>query len=172
MNLKYNKPPLIRVWIILAALVVVADQMTKAWILQHFALGDSLEITSFFNLVRAHNPGAAFSFLASASGWQRWLFTGIGLCATALIIWQLYEHRGQKLISAALALIMGGALGNVLDRLQHGYVVDFLDFYAPILEPVFHGGHFPAFNVADAAISLGAVGLIIGEIRRGWNRRT
>lgn len=166
-----NTPFPVWPWIFLAALVIVGDQLTKAWVLQHFALGDSLEVTSFFNLVRAHNTGAAFSFLASASGWQRWLFTGIGLCATALIIWQLHEHRGQKLISTAMALIMGGALGNVIDRLQHGYVVDFLDFYFPVLEPLFHGGHFPAFNVADTAISLGAMGLIMVEIQRLWKTR-
>ena len=166
-----KRPPMWH-WIALAALVIVADQITKVWVLEHFKLGDSQEITSFFNLVRAHNTGAAFSFLASASGWQRWLFTGLGLVATALILWQLHIHRGQRLISVAMALIMGGALGNVIDRIQHGYVVDFLDFHWPFLAPMFHGGHFPAFNVADAAITLGAVGLIISEIQRCWKPRS
>ena len=153
-------------WLALAAVVIAADQVTKALVLQHFAFGDSTPITSFFNLVRAHNAGAAFSFLAWGSGWQRWLFTAIGVGATALIVWQLKAHRGQRLISLAMSLIMGGAVGNVIDRVVHGYVVDFLDFHWPFLDPLFHGGHFPAFNVADAGISLGAIFLIASELLR------
>jgi len=124
-----------------------------------FVLGDSRPITSFFNLVRAHNPGAAFSFLAQAGGWQRWLFTGIGLAASALMIWMLRAHPGQKLFGFAIACILGGAIGNVIDRLVHGYVVDFLDFH-------WAGWHFPAFNAADSAITLGAACLLLDELLR------
>jgi hypothetical protein len=98
-------------------------------ILGYYQLGDSTYVTSFFNVVRVHNTGAAFSFLASASGWQRWFFTGIGVVAALFILWMLRSHPGQRLFSFALACILGGAIGNVVDRLLHGYVVDFLDFH-------------------------------------------
>jgi signal peptidase II len=137
----------------------VLDQLTKWLIVGQFVLGDSRPITSFFNLVRAHNPGAAFSFLAQAGGWQRWLFTGIGLAASALMIWMLRAHPGQKLFGFAIACILGGAIGNVIDRLVHGYVVDFLDFH-------WAGWHFPAFNAADSAITLGAACLLLDELLR------
>ncbi|NCW41155.1 MAG: lipoprotein signal peptidase, partial [Betaproteobacteria bacterium] len=140
-------------------LVLVLDQLTKWLIVGQFVLGDSRPITSFFNLVRAHNPGAAFSFLAQAGGWQRWLFTGIGLAASALMIWMLRAHPGQKLFGFAIACILGGAIGNVIDRLVHGYVVDFLDFH-------WAGWHFPAFNAADSAITLGAACLLLDELLR------
>jgi len=139
--------------------VLVLDQLTKWLIVGQFVLGDSRPITSFFNLVRAHNPGAAFSFLAQAGGWQRWLFTGIGLAASALMIWMLRAHPGQKLFGFAIACILGGAIGNVIDRLVHGYVVDFLDFH-------WAGWHFPAFNAADSAITLGAACLLLDELLR------
>ena len=147
-------------------LVIVADQFTKTLILGWFQLGDSRPVTSFFNLVRVHNTGAAFSFLAGAGGWQRWLFTGIGAVATVFIVWQLRAHPGQKLFCFSLASILGGAVGNVVDRLMHGYVVDFLDFHWDFLSGIFHGGHFPAFNLADMAISVGAVCLILDELLR------
>ena len=146
-------------WLGLALLLFIADQITKQWILDRYQLGDATVITSFFNIVRAHNTGAAFSFLADASGWQRWFFTGIGVAAAVFIVWMLRAHAGQRLFSFALACILGGAVGNVIDRLQHGYVVDFLDFHSA-------GWHFPAFNVADSAISIGAVLLILDELRR------
>jgi signal peptidase II len=146
-------------WLVLAAALFVADQWTKQWILDHYQHGDATFVTSFFNIVRAHNPGAAFSFLAGASGWQRWFFTAIGVVAALFIVWLLRAHAGQRLFSFALACILGGAVGNVVDRLQHGYVVDFLDFH-------WAGWHFPAFNVADSAISVGAVLLILDELRR------
>jgi signal peptidase II len=146
-------------WLALALVILIADQFTKTLILGYYRLGDSTVVTSFFNIVRAHNTGAAFSFLAGASGWQRWLFTGIGIAATVLILWMLKSHAGQKLFSFALACILGGAVGNVVDRLLHGYVVDFLDFH-------WAGWHFPAFNVADAGISIGAACLILDEILR------
>jgi len=132
----------------------------------NYRLGDSTYVTSFFNVVRAHNTGAAFSFLANAGGWQRWFFTGIGVAAAIFITYMLRAHAGQKLFSFALACILGGAIGNVIDRVLYGYVVDFMDFHWSFLAPMFHGGHFPAFNVADSAISIGAVCLIWDELRR------
>jgi signal peptidase II len=146
-------------WLGLALIILIADQFTKVLILGAYRLGDSTTITSFFNIVRAHNTGAAFSFLAAASGWQRWLFTAIGVGATVFIVWMLRSHAGQKLFSFALACILGGAIGNVVDRLLHGYVVDFLQFH-------WAGWYFPAFNVADSAITIGAVCLILDELLR------
>jgi len=160
-------------WLAWAVLLVIADQFTKTLILGYYRLGDATYVTSFFNIVRAHNTGAAFSFLADAGGWQRWLFTGIALATAVFILWQLRAHPGQKLFCFALmrmpknmkvlplavALILGGAIGNVVDRLQHGYVVDFLDFHL-------RGWHFPAFNVADCAITVGAACLILDELLR------
>lgn len=153
-------------WLGLAAGILLLDQFTKALILGYYQLGDSTHVTSFFNIVRVHNSGAAFSFLAGAGGWQRWFFTAIGIGAAVFIVWMLRAHPGQKLFAFALACILGGALGNVIDRLLHGYVVDFLDFHWSFLSGIFHGGHFPAFNVADAGISIGAVCLILDEILR------
>lgn len=153
-------------WLAWAAIVVLLDQFTKTLILSHYQLGDSIPVTSFFNIVRVHNHGAAFSFLADAGGWQRWLFTGIGVVAAGFMLWMLKSHPGQKLFAFAISSLLGGAVGNVLDRLIHGHVVDFLDFHWPWLAPLFPGGHFPAFNLADSAITLGAVCLIVDEIRR------
>jgi signal peptidase II len=153
-------------WLAWALIVIIVDQFTKVLILGYYQLGDSSRVTSFFNIVRAHNLGAAFNFLASAGGWQRWLFTGIGVAAAGLMVWMLKNHAGQKLFAFAMASILGGAIGNVLDRMFHGYVVDFLDFHWRWLEPVFPGGHFPAFNVADSAITLGATCLILDELLR------
>jgi signal peptidase II len=146
-------------WLLLAAAVIVLDQLTKALILHEFRLGDSRTVTSWFNLVRVHNAGAAFSFLAGASGWQRWFFIGLGIVAAGFIGWLLRKHAGQTLFSLALALILGGALGNVIDRLLHGYVVDFLQLH-------WRGWYFPSFNVADSAITGGAALLIVDELRR------
>ena len=146
-------------WLGIAAVIVLADQFTKTLILGHFQLGDSRFVTSFFNIVRVHNPGAAFSFLRDAGGWQRWFFTGIALVATVFIIWMLRSHGGQRLFSWALALILGGAIGNVIDRLLHGYVVDFIQVHAG-------GWYFPSFNIADSAITVGAVLLILDELLR------
>lgn len=146
-------------WLGLALALLLADQFTKVLILGYYRLGDGTYVTSFFNIVRVHNTGAAFSFLASASGWQRWFFTAVGVGAAVFIIYLLRSHPGQKLFSFALACILGGAIGNVIDRLLHGYVVDFLDFH-------YAGWHFPAFNIADAAISIGAACLILDELLR------
>lgn len=153
-------------WLGLAAVVLLADVVTKILILQNYQLGDSTFVTSFLNIVRAHNPGAAFSFLAGAGGWQRWFFTAIGIAAAIFIVWMLRSHSGEKLFSFALACILGGAIGNVIDRIVHGYVVDWVDFHWDFLSGIFHGGHFPAFNVADSAITVGAIALILDELLR------
>ncbi len=146
-------------WLALALIIVIADQFTKVLILGYYRLGDSTTVTSFFNVVRAHNTGAAFSFLAGAGGWQRWFFTAIAVAATIFIVWLLRSHAGQRLFSFALACILGGAVGNLVDRLLHGYVVDFLQFH-------YGGWYFPAFNIADAAITIGAGCLILDELLR------
>ena len=146
-------------WLGLALIILLADQFTKVLILGYYHLGDSTYVTSFFNVVRVHNTGAAFSFLAEASGWQRWFFTAIGVAAALFILWMLRSHAGQKLFCFAMACVLGGAIGNVIDRVLHGYVVDFLDFY-------WRNMHFAAFNLADAAITLGAICLILDELLR------
>jgi signal peptidase II len=146
-------------WLAIAVLIVLVDQFTKLLIVGSMQLGDSRPVTDFFNIVRAHNSGAAFSFLADASGWQRWFFTGLGLVAAAVIVWMLKQHAGQRLFGFALTCILGGAIGNVIDRVLYGHVVDFLDFH-------WAGMHFPAFNVADSAITVGAIGLLLDELLR------
>ncbi|GAP33638.1 signal peptidase II [Piscinibacter sakaiensis] len=146
-------------WLGIALVVILLDQFTKTLILGYFQLGDSRTVTSFFNVVRVHNTGAAFSFLAGASGWQRWFFVGLGAVATVFIVWMLKQHGGQRLFGWALSLILGGAIGNVVDRLLHGYVVDFIQVHAG-------GWYFPSFNVADSAITVGAACLILDEILR------
>jgi signal peptidase II len=146
-------------WLAAALAIVVVDQLTKTLIIGSFQLGDSRAVTSFFNLVRVHNTGAAFSFLAGGSGWQRWFFVGIGAAATVFIVWMLRRHGNQRLFAAALTLILGGAVGNVVDRLLHGYVVDFIQLH-------WRGWYFPSFNVADSAITVGAVALILDELLR------
>jgi signal peptidase II len=153
-------------WLALAGIVILFDQVTKTAIIGAFQLGDVRPVTDFFNLVRAHNPGAAFSFLANASGWQRWFFIVLGLVASGAIVWMLRTYPQQKLFCFAVTMILGGALGNVIDRMIHGYVVDFLQFRFAFLEGLFHGGYFPSFNIADSAITLGAVCLIVDELRR------
>lgn len=146
-------------WLGLALVLLIVDQFTKTMILGSYQLGDSTRITGFFNLVRVHNHGAAFSFLAGAAGWQRWFFTAIGIGAALFIVWMLRSHAGQRLFAFAMACILGGAIGNVIDRLVHGYVVDFLQFH-------YGGWYFPSFNVADSAITIGAIALILDELLR------
>jgi len=146
-------------WLALALVLVLADQITKVLIAGLYELGEGTPITSFFNIVRVHNTGAAFSFLADAGGWQRWLFTGLSAGASILIVYLLHSHSGQRLFCFALTCVLGGAVGNLIDRVVYGYVIDFLDFYAA-------GWHFPAFNVADSAITLGAACLILDELLR------
>ena len=161
-----TESPSLLLWLGIALVILLADQATKLLIVDSFALGDSQTVTTFFNLVRVHNSGAAFSMLSTASGWQRWFFTAIGVVATLFILWLLRSHPTQKLFCFALALVLGGAVGNVIDRIAYGHVVDFLDFHWDALSPVFFQGHFPAFNVADSAISVGAVCLILDELIR------
>jgi signal peptidase II len=146
-------------WLGIAAIVILIDQITKALILRTMQYGDVTTIYSWFDIVRAHNNGAAFSFLQHASGWQRWMFIGLGVGAAGFILWLLRRHGHQTLFAAALSFILGGALGNVIDRVWHGYVVDFIQVH-------WHQAYFPAFNMADSAITLGAALLILDELRR------
>ena len=146
-------------WLGLALLILMLDQITKVAILLYYQLGESTYLTEWLNLVRVHNRGAAFSFLAGAGGWQRWFFVGIGAAATVFMIYLIRSHAGQKLFCLALACIMGGAVGNVVDRLIHGYVVDMVDFHIG-------SWHFPAFNLADSAITLGVIFLLLDELLR------
>ncbi len=147
-------------WLALALLLALADQASKHAISAGLRIGEVREIAPFFNLVLAHNRGAAFSFLADASGWQRALFIGIAVAATAAIVFLLARHSSERLFSAGLALVLGGALGNLCDRIALGHVVDFLDFHA-------FGWHFWAFNLADSAITVGAGLLILDGLRFG-----
>lgn len=145
-------------WLALAVLLALADQASKSAVSSALRLGEAREMTSFFNLVLAHNRGAAFSFLSDAGGWQRMLFIAIAGFATAVIVAMLLRHSGERLFCVGLALILGGALGNLWDRIALGYVVDFLDFHA-------FGWHFWAFNLADSAITVGAGLLILDSLR-------
>ncbi len=137
----------------LSAAVIAVDLYTKYLTQQAFVLGDKLKVTSFFDLVRYHNEGAAFSFLADAGGWQKWFFTGVSFAASIFIVYLLRKHPDEKLFCWGLALVLGGAIGNLYDRVTLGYVVDFLSFHA-------NGLYWPAFNVADSAICVG-VGLLL-----------
>lgn len=151
-------------WLVASAVVVLLDQLTKWLIQQSLVFGQSVPVLPFFNLVLVYNPGAAFSFLSTAAGWQRELFVAIGLAASALIVLLLRRHASDPQFCFALALILGGALGNVIDRVMLGAVVDFLDLHAT-------GYHWPAFNLADSAITCGAALLIWGSLRRPRMRK-
>ncbi len=146
-------------WVALASVIVLIDQLTKIAIERAFDYGDVHPVTGFFNLVLTYNKGAAFSFLASASGWQKHFLTAVGIGASLFILYLLARHGSQKLFSLALAMILGGAIGNVIDRLAYGHVIDFLDFHVV-------GWHWPAFNVADSAIVGGAILLVVDELLR------
>ena len=146
-------------WLAIAAIVILLDQITKTLIVHAFALNNNHTVNAMLNIVRVHNSGAAFSFLAGASGWQRWFFVGLGVAAALFIVWMLRNHAGQRLFGWALALILGGAVGNVIDRLIHGHVVDFIQVH-------YGRSYFPSFNVADSAITVGAVLLILDELLR------
>ena len=151
-------------WLTLASVLVILDQLTKFAITRSIAYGSGIEVAPFFNLVLVHNKGAAFSFLAGAAGWQRELFIAIAAVAIAWVVYLLHKHPRQILFCFALSLILGGAIGNVIDRVWLGAVVDFLDFHAA-------SHHFPAFNVADSAITCGAVALVWDSFR-GKARQT
>ena len=146
-------------WLALAALVIVLDQVTKQWVVGSFRLMESVPETSFFNLVLVLNPGASFSFLAGAGGWQKWFFIVLALAVSAWLLVMLRQHAAERLLPVALSLILGGALGNVIDRLRFDAVVDFLDFH-------FAGYHWPAFNVADSAITIGVALMLLQQWRQ------
>ena len=141
-------------WFVLAAAPVAADQLVKAAVLAAFAPGERRELTGFFNLVLVFNKGAAFSFLSQAPGWQTPLLAAFAAVAAIVVSVLILRNAARRLLCAGLALVLGGAVGNLVDRLRFGQVVDFLDFHAA-------GWHWPAFNVADSAITLGAVLLVI-----------
>lgn len=151
-------------WYLLAFFVLAADQAAKTFIHATRPLGWSAEVTPFFNLVHVLNPGAAFSFLAGAGGWQRWLFLGVAIAASAWLIWMLREPR-QRVESLSFSLVLGGALGNAVDRVIRGQVVDYLDFHAA-------GWHWPAFNLADVGITVGAACLVLSSIGSGAQSRS
>ncbi len=143
------------IWLWLSSLVVLIDQVTKFAATFYLEYAHPYAVAPFFNLTLLHNKGAAFSFLADAGGWQRWLFTGLAIIiSVAIIAWLAKLPRQQRWLAIGLAFILGGAVGNVIDRLLYGYVVDFLDFY-------YENWHYPAFNIADSAITVGAIMLII-----------
>lgn len=146
-------------WLGISLIVILFDQLTKIAVKKVFAYATPYVVTPFFNIFFVLNRGAAFSFLSTASGWQRWAFTALGVAAACVIVYLLKRHGNQKLFCTALALIMGGALGNVIDRLVHGRVIDFLDFHAG-------SWHWPAFNLADSGIVVGAMLLVLDELRR------
>ena len=147
-------------WLWLSALVILLDQLSKLAVMDKLtAYRDVIPLTGFFNLVHVHNTGAAFSLFADQPGWQRFFFLGIAAIASIVILHLLKKTTGRPLFAIALALILGGAIGNVIDRAVYGHVIDFLDFYLG-------AWHWPAFNIADAAITLGAVCLILDEVLR------
>ena len=146
-------------WLGIALAVILVDQLTKTIISGTVQVNETRTVSAFLDIVCAHNTGAAFSFLAGASGWQRWFFIGLGIAAAAFIVWLLARHGGQRLFGWALALILGGAVGNVIDRLWHGYFVDFIQVH-------WRGSYFPSFNAADSAITIGAGLLILDELLR------
>ena len=145
-------------WYLLAVLIVVLDQLTKQWVSSSFSYGESLELLPFLNLTLVHNMGAAFSFLSDAGGWQRWFFAIVSLLVSVvLIVWLSRLPARQYLLATALALVLGGAVGHLWDRVFLGYVVDFVDVY-------YQKYHWPAFNVADTAITIGAILLILESL--------
>ena len=146
-------------WLGIAVIVVLLDQVSKITMSRLLVYGQSEMITPYFNLVMVYNQGAAFSFLADSGGWQRWFFSGLAFVVSLVIIWILHKNTTQRLFCWALTLILGGAVGNLIDRVLYGHVIDFLDFHIGTL-------HWPAFNVADSAITVGAALFVLDELRR------
>ena len=146
-------------WLLLAALVVLLDRLSKEAVLDILKFTQVIEFTGFFNLVLAFNSGAAFSFLADAGGWQRWFFSAVAVLAALVMLWLLHRHATERLFAFSLSMLLGGAIGNLWDRLLWGHVVDFLQFHAM-------GWYFPAFNLADSAITLGAGLLMLDAFRQ------
>ncbi|QWD63759.1 signal peptidase II [Polynucleobacter sp. MWH-UH2A] len=147
----------------MASITLLLDQVSKWLALSQLQLGIPEPVLPFFNWLLLLNPGAAFSFLAQSSGWQRWFFTALGLLACIYIVYMLRKHQDEKLLCIALSLILGGAAGNVLDRLMYGAVVDFIDLH-------YANWHWPAFNVADSAICIGAVLIIVSELCKSFGK--
>lgn len=150
-------------YLVIAVIVLLLDQLSKWSALSHLRVGIPEPVLPFFNWLLLFNPGAAFSFLAQSSGWQRWFFTVIGIAAAIYIVWLLYKNQTDKLLCFALSLILGGAIGNVLDRIMYGAVVDFIDLH-------YSNWHWPAFNIADSAICIGAALIIWGELRKSFGK--
>jgi len=145
-------------WLSVSAVVLIADQGSKVWMTSHLVYASPQEVAPVFNLTLLHNTGAAFSFLAAESGWQRWLFSGLAvLVSVVLVRWLLLLQKGERWLPAAISLILGGALGNLIDRVAHGYVIDFLQFH-------WRQHYFPAFNLADSAITVGAIMMALSLI--------
>ena len=159
---KQSKPFLL--WIGLSMVVVILDQISKLIVLNTIPYRSSIRVNDFLNWVLVFNPGAAFSFLANGGGWQKWFFIAIGLIATIVMIWLLFRHAQQSIFCFSISMILGGAVGNLIDRFTHGAVVDFIDVY-------YRQYHWPAFNVADSAITLGTFLLILDELRRVIKQR-
>ena len=153
-------------WLWLTLIFLIIDQITKHWVANTFDYRETLAVLPFFNITYVHNPGAAFSFLADQGGWQRWFFTAIAAIASIVfIIWMAKTPKKQRLLSIALAFILSGAMGNLIDRVLFGYVIDFLDFH-------WHGSHFAAFNVADSVIFIGAALMIIESFTQQNNQQS
>ena len=150
-------------YLVIATITLLLDQLSKWSALSNLKMGVPEQVLPFMNWLLLFNPGAAFSFLAQGSGWQRWFFTAIGLAACIYIIWLIRKSQNDKLLCIALSLILGGALGNVLDRLMYGAVVDFIDLH-------YANWHWPAFNIADSAICIGAALIIWGELRKSFGK--
>jgi len=147
-------------WLWITVVFLILDQVTKQWVAHSFSLYESVKITSFFNFTYVHNLGAAFSFLADQGGWQRWFFTAIAAIASVIFtVWLARTPKEQPMLAIALAFMLSGALGNLIDRVLFGYVIDFLDFH-------WQGNHWPAFNVADSVIFIGAALMIIDSFKR------
>ena len=148
-------------WLALSGGLILLDQLSKSYIQSVLRFGERINVLTIFDLTLLYNEGAAWSFLADSGGWQKWLFISIGILAAVVIIWLMKRHGHQKRFMLSLALILAGAVGNVIDRILHGHVIDFLLFYC-------RDWYYPAFNVADIAISCGAILLVLDEILRGF----
>lgn len=151
-------------WLSIALLLIVLDQITKLYFDSAYTYGQRVNVLPIFDFTLMYNRGAAFSFLASEAGWQRWLFTGLGIVASVVIVWLLRRNTAQPRFCLALTLILGGALGNVIDRVVYGHVIDFLLFY-------WNDWYYPAFNIADVCITCGAVLLVLDELLRARKPR-
>jgi signal peptidase II len=156
---KSNNRQTFLLWLGLSSFILILDQLTKVIAKNSLFEGVSQPITSFINWTLVYNSGAAFSFLAQAGGWQRWFFTSVGIIAALIMIWLIRKNSHQTIFSLALSLVLSGAIGNVIDRIIYGAVVDFVDVH-------YMGWHWPAFNIADSAISIGVILLIVDEIKR------